>query len=198
MDVELINKYLKSIGYAYVVAPILAIIIIFAAINPIGPVSNCLGAFRDKSLSANEYKNKQREHDELLAQEEARKNIKRVREKVIFEPMEMQLGSGASFAEPFENMINIARDSKIRIKSINYNYSPTEDPIIKGNLQGYNACEMKIEAVGTYSQLKKFFTGVLGEPYLTKISNIMIEPWGFDKSILIANVTLTLYTYTGK
>ena len=32
----------------------------------------------------------------------------------------MQLGAGASFAEPFEEMIDTAKDSGVRIKSIKY------------------------------------------------------------------------------
>ncbi|MBR2386336.1 hypothetical protein IKA92_03470 [bacterium] len=198
MDSTEIKKYAQSIGIPQIVSPVAALIVVFMMYNPIMPVKNCWGAFNDKIASASELRNKQKEYSALQAQEEARKNSKKRSEKVIFEPAEMQLGTGASFAEPFEDMINIARDSKIRIKSIKYDYSPKEDPIIQGKLNGYNACEMKIEAVGTYSQLKQFFTGVLGKPYLTKVSNIMIEPWGFDKSILIANINLTLYTYTGK
>ncbi len=198
MDFDQLKKYAQSIGILWVISPIIAIGIVLATCNPIMPISNCFRAFGDKQNTVGELKNKQKEFNNLQAQEEARKNSKKRSEKDIFEPAEMQLGTGASFAEPFEDMINIARDSKIRIKSIKYNYSPTEDPIIKGGLKGYNACEMKIEAVGTYSQLKHFITGVFGKPYLTKISNIIIEPWGFDKTILIANINLTLYTYTGK
>lgn len=198
MDFDQLKKYAQSIGILWVISPIIAIGIVLATCNPIMPVSNCFRAFADKNTTVRELNNKQKEFNDLQAQEEARKNSKKRSEKDIFEPAEMQLGTGASFAEPFEDMINIARDSKIRIKSIKYDYSPTEDPIIKGELKGYNACEMKIEAVGTYSQLKHFITGVFGKPYLTKISNIIIEPWGFDKTILIANINLTLYTYTGK
>lgn len=121
-------------------------------------------------------------------------------DKKVYETEDIQFGTGASFAKPFETMINIAKDSKIRIKSIKYAYDKqaAEDPLVKSEIKGYNICEMKITAVGTYSQIKAFLSGILAQPYLVRLPEISMTPWGYDKSILIADFKITLYTKGAK
>lgn len=198
MDTEQLNKYLKSIGYIFIFICIACIALAIVNFNPIGPVQGLFTSYKAYQESETNLKAEQQNYDEAKASEALKKNKPKIGEKTIFEPTGIQLGGGASFAEPFEEMIDVARDSKIRIKSIKYNYSPDKDPIVSDSRVGYNACEMTITAIGTYAQLKSFFGGMLAKPYLTRITNIRIEPWGFDRSILIAYFGLTLYTHTGK
>jgi hypothetical protein len=121
-------------------------------------------------------------------------------DKKVYETEDIQFGTGASFAKPFETMINIAKDSKIRIKSIKYAYDKQAgtDPLVAADIKGYNICEMAITGVGTYSQLKAFLSGILAQPYLVRLPEITMTPWGYDKSILIADFKITLYTKGSK
>lgn len=121
-------------------------------------------------------------------------------DKKVYETEDIQFGTGASFAKPFETMINIAKDSKIRIKSIKYAYDKqaAEDPLTVADIKGYNICEMAITAVGTYSQIKAFLSGILAQPYLVRLPEVKMTPWGYDKSILIADFKITLYTKGAK
>lgn len=121
-------------------------------------------------------------------------------DKKVYETEDIQFGTGASFAKPFETMINIAKDSKIRIKSIKYAYDTqaTADPLVVSEIKGYNICEMAITAVGTYSQIKAFLSGILAQPYLIRLPEISMTPWGYDKSILVADFKITLYTKGAK
>ena len=197
-DFEQINKYLKGIGLPIIAIATALVIISIVNFNPITPVQKWWKARAEYVKSRENLKGIQNNLNNVRLQEEKRKNRPKMAEKVIFEPTGIQLGAGASFAEPFEEMIDTAKSSKIRIKSIKYNYKPENDPITKNTLEDYNACEMKITAVGTYSQLKNFFSNMLAKPYLSRIGGIRIEPWGFDRSILVAHFNLTLYTYTGR
>ncbi len=121
-------------------------------------------------------------------------------DKKVYETEDIQFGTGASFSKPFEIMINIAKDSKIRIKSIKYAYDKqaATDPLTVAEIKGYNICEMAITAVGTYSQIKAFLSGILAQPYLVRLPEITMTPWGYDKSILIADFKITLYTKATK
>ncbi len=121
-------------------------------------------------------------------------------DKKVYETEDIQFGTGASFSKPFETMINIAKDSKIRIKSIQYAYDKqaASDPLVAADIKGFNICEMTITSVGTYSQIKAFLSGVLAQPYLIRLPEITLTPWGYDKSILIANFKITLYTKAAK
>lgn len=118
------------------------------------------------------------------------------REKNIYEAQGLSFGADASFAPLFEIVIDTARNSGIRIRSIDYNYAPSDDPIFTSKLSGYNVCELNIVAVGTYSQFQNFYKNIMREPYLTYLAEIEIKPWVENKSVLITGIKLRLYTKT--
>lgn len=199
MDSEQLNKYINSIGIAPIAICIICVALAIAKFNPIGPIQNAVAAYNTYTQSVENLESARVRHSDAKAMEAQTKNKPKTGEKIIFEPSGIQLGAGASFAQPFEEMIDTAKNSGVKIKSIKYNYKPEGDPMIAEDMPKYhNACEMKITTIGTYSQLKRFFASILSKPYLTRIVNIRIEPWGFDRSILVANFSLTLYTRTGK
>ncbi|MBR1616718.1 hypothetical protein IJ670_01055, partial [bacterium] len=102
----------------------------------------------------------------------------------------------ASFGIMFENVLANITNSGLRIRSIDYNYAPTEDKVLEAKAPGYNACELSFVAVGNYSQLQTFFKNIAKENYLSGINEIYIEPYDADKTILIARFKIRLYTKT--
>ena len=77
----------------------------------------------------------------------------------------------------FENILANITNSGLRIRSIDYNYSPTDDKVLSANAPGYNACELSFVAVGNYSQLQTFFKSIAKENYLSGINEIYLEPF---------------------
>mgnify|MGYP002869960526 CR=1 FL=1 len=96
----------------------------------------------------------------------------------------------------FENILANITNSGLRIRSIDYNYSPTEDAILEASIPGYNACELSFVTVGTYTQLQTFLKNIAKETYLTGINEIYLEPYDKDKTILISRFKVRLYTRT--
>jgi len=129
---------------------------------------------------------------------EANSRVSRVAEgsKKIYEVQGMQFSPDASFAPLFESLINIARSTGVRFRSIQYNYQPNEDIVYTAKITGYNVCELDIVAVGTYTQFQNFFKGLIKEEYLNSLAEIEIKPFTDDRSILVANLKLRLYTKT--
>lgn len=116
--------------------------------------------------------------------------------KVIYEVLGQQFSAEASFGIMFENVLaNITRTG-VRIRSIDYNYSPANDKILQTNAPGYNGCELSFTTVASYSQLQNFFKSITRENYLTNIYEVYIEPYDKDKTILIAKFKVRLYTKT--
>lgn len=116
--------------------------------------------------------------------------------KVIYEVLGQQFSPEASFGIMFENLLANIVNNGIKIRSIEYNYQPTEDKILLANAPGYNACELSFTTVGTYSQLQGFFKSIVKENYISNIYEIYIEPYERDKTILIAKFKVRLYTKT--
>ncbi len=116
--------------------------------------------------------------------------------KKIYELEGTQFSPEASFAPLFETVLTIAQTSGVRIRSIDYNYSPESDPIFAAHLPEYNVCELGIVAVGTYAQLQNFFKGLMKDSNLNYLAEIEMQPWEKDRTILISNVKVRLYTKT--
>lgn len=116
--------------------------------------------------------------------------------KKIYEIEGVQFSADASFAPLFENVLSIAQNSGIRIRSIAYNYAPEDDPIYASRLPNYNTCELTIVAVGTYTELQNFFKGMMKDPNLSYLAEVEMKPWDKDKTILISSFKLRLYTKT--
>lgn len=116
--------------------------------------------------------------------------------KRIYVAEDMEFSPEASFAPLFEDMINVAKASGIRFRSIKYNYSPSEDIIYAARINGYNVCELDIVAAGSYVQFQNFFKGFLKEDYLNSIAEVDMYPYSDNRAILIANLKLRLYTRT--
>ena len=94
--------------------------------------------------------------------------------KVIYEVLGQQFSADASFGIMFENILANMTNSGVRIRSINYNYSPANDKITMTGVAGYNACELSFTTVSTYSQLQKFFKNLTKEKYLSSIQEVYI------------------------
>ena len=108
----------------------------------------------------------------------------------------MQFSPDASFAPLFELVLTLAQQNGVRIRSIDYNYSPADDVISMAKIEGYNTCQLDMVLVGSYSEIQNFFRAVLKEQYVTNLAEVELTPWEKDKKILIAKVKLNLYTRT--
>lgn len=116
--------------------------------------------------------------------------------KRIYEVQGMQFSADASFAPLFESIINIAKTSGIRIRSIDYNYEPQDDIIFSAKLPGYNVCELTIVAIGSYTQFQNFYKSILKEEYLNYLAELEVRPFKENRSILVTTMKLRLYTKT--
>jgi len=155
---------------------------------------------------SSEYRSKQ---EELKAQQEKLNLIKAQKErnikqekrksenaKVIYEVLGQQFSPEASFGIMFESILSHITNSGLKVRSIDYNYSPADDKILQTNAPEYNACELSFVTVGSYSQLQNFLKNIAKETYLTGINEIYLEPYYKDKTILIARFKIRLYTKT--
>lgn len=114
--------------------------------------------------------------------------------KVIYEVSQFQFSPEASFGIMFENILTNITNTGVRVRSIDYNYQPSDDKVLGTNMEGYNACELSFVTVGTYTQLQNFFKNLAREKYLSSLYEVHIEPYDNDKTILIAKFKVRLYT----
>lgn len=151
----------------------------------------------DMSSKKAELETKKTTLDMLIAKQKAKETKQdNPNGKVIYEVLGQQFSPEASFGIMFENILSNITNSGVRIRSIDYNYKPTDDKILLANIQGYNACELSFVTVGKYTQIQTFFKNIAKEKYLSSINEVYIEPYDQDRSILIARFKIRLYTKT--
>lgn len=144
---------------------------------------------------------KETKYAQLKAAKERQENRQTVEKtsssgKVIYEVLGQQFSPEASFGIMFENVLSNMTNNGVRIRSIDYNYSPVNDKVLQTGAVGYNGCELSFTTVASYPQLQNFFKSLAKENYLTNIYEVYIEPYDKNKSILIAKFKVRLYTKT--
>lgn len=100
----------------------------------------------------------------------------------------------AAFGVMFEDVTQSAKYNGLRLKSIEYKQNPANDVVTKNVGLEYNVCGLTMELIGNYSQFRSYFQDIFNYPYLINIDKINIKPYENDKRILIANVTINLYS----
>lgn len=198
MDKTIIEKLIKE-NIIYILIPILlfAVGCYFSYVK----ISEAVKNYNELVEKKQDIKTKEARLETLEAakakQSQETESKKEARSgKVIYEVLDQQFSPEASFGIMFENVLSNIANSGLRVRSIDYNYSPQEDKILQTNMPGYNSCELSFTAVGTYSQLQTFFKNIVKENYLTNIHEIYIEPYDKDKTILISKFKVRLYTKT--
>lgn len=179
------------------VLPIIIAFVLFA--NFVVPEFNKgVKTFRRLVDTKAQYEQVKEQYDMLKAQQDMQNRQKKVVKdgKVIFDAPDMRFSPDASFAPLFELVLTIAQQSGIRIRAIDYNYSPQEDMVFAAKINGYNVCELNMVTVGSYTELQNFFKSIMKEQYLTNLAEVELTPWEKDKKVLIAKIKLRLYTRT--
>lgn len=97
------------------------------------------------------------------------------------------------FSPLFENVITLIKQNGLRLKSIKYVQNLEEDRLIKNGAGAYSGCQIDFELVGYYSQFLDLINGLLEYPYFISINKFEIEPYQYDKRILIANLSIVFY-----
>ena len=159
--------------------------------------AQAVGNISEVSAKKEELVQKQQALEQRKAEKERQRREKTKKNnsgKVIYEISGQQFSPEASFGIMFENVLSNVTNSGLRIRSIDYNYSPNDDKILQTNIPQYHACELSFVAVGNYSQLQTFFKNIAKENYLTSIAEIYLEPYDRDKTILISRFKIRLYT----
>ena len=100
----------------------------------------------------------------------------------------------SSFGVMFEDVIQSAKYNGLKLRSISYDTKPAKDLIQKNMATEYNVCAITMQLIGNYMQFRSYFQDIYNYPYLINLDKVEIVPYENNKKILIANVTVTLYS----
>jgi len=177
---------------------LLLVIIVFALIGGVYliyqkamPTYNTYKEVQSKTVELEDLKT---QIHNLKVKKEAYEKAERVKTKPIYKSDLESKDQLSSFGVMFEDVIQSAKYNGLKLRSIAYKLMPQGDVIANSLGDSYNACAIDMQLIGTYSQLNSYFQDIFNYPYLINLDKMSITPYIGDKKVLIADVTVIIYS----
>jgi Tfp pilus assembly protein PilO len=189
------DKYKKYTGLIMFLIAIT--IVIYAAVLIISPQYNEWTNLKENLVNATKTLDTKRQ-----AKITVLKRLKKIQnsiissQKKIYSPVETDLGDDTLFFTLYSDLIEMVRTNTIKIKSIDYKYSPKGDIFVQQKGSRYFVCDVNMEVVSNYVNLGKLIQDIYQYPYYIRINNIEVVPYQQDKKILLSTISMRLYAHT--
>ena len=117
--------------------------------------------------------------------------------KKIYYPSEADLGQESVGFYLYSEIISLAKEHNIKIRSIEPNYDVQNDPFIEqGGRANYYVCDLNMKLISNYKDLRNFVEALYKYDYYIKFNNINITPYKTDKKVLLTDFSVRLYSHT--
>ena len=113
--------------------------------------------------------------------------------QLFFKPVSEGLDSEAAIADEFGEILQLMRDNKIKVRSVNYDYDPKDDNFVKNIPYRYHVCRITSEMVASYASFANFLRELYKHEHFLDISKIEITPYDKNKRILLVSIEIKLY-----
>ncbi len=113
--------------------------------------------------------------------------------KFFFKPITEGLDSEAAISDEFGEILQLMRDNKIKVRSVNYDYDPKDDNFVKNVPFKYHVCRITADMVANYASFASFLRELYKHEHFLDIVKIEITPYDKNKRILLVSVEIKLY-----
>lgn len=187
------KKYNQYVPFVLIAAILLIGFIVFMG------TKDTLTEFNEAQSAISNYERKIKEKESEISALDKAMNQEKVKLQSIKPVYETDLDSANKnlgiYGNMFENLVKRAQSNGLMIRSIEYNMTPENDPLLTDSADKYNACELKFFLVGTYSQLQGFLMEVNNNfEYLVSISKLSVTAFDRNTDYILANTSITLYS----
>lgn len=172
----------------------LAIFIGMKLFNNITEMIDLRGQITTKEQELTEKKNKL---EELKKQEadEARKLAETAsKSKPFYKPAASGMNTEAIIAGEFTEILELVRANRIKVRTIKYEYNPSDDAFVKGAGNKYKAARLNMEMIANYTSYNNFLKELYKHDHFLDIQSVEIVPYRKNKQILLINFKLKLYS----
>lgn len=176
----------------YIIALVICLVIgLYLIYQKAQPIYN---TYQDVETKTEQVEKARQEIESLKAKRQAYENKEKTATKPVYKSDLELTDPMSSFGVMFEDVIQSAKYNGLKLRSISYNLSPANDFVVKNISSEYNVCAIQMQLIGTYMQFRSYFQDIYNYPYLINLDKISINPYEGNKKILIADVTVTLYS----
>ncbi len=192
MDSEKLKQFL---------VPIALIILLIAGIAYVAPkivenVQSSSSLQADIDAKTADIQKKQAKLDEYKKQEQ--QNEQKEKEsanagKPFYKPIDQGLDTEAVIAGEFAEILQLIRANQIKVRSIKYDYDPSDDAFVAGAGDKYNVARLNMEMVGNYSNYDNFLKEMYKHDHFMDLQSVEIVPYKKNKRVLLINFKVKLY-----
>lgn len=128
------------------------------------------------------------------AEEEAKKEEQKVvNEKAFYKPVASGLSTEAVIIGEFNEILELIRANKIKVRSMKSDYDPQDDEFVKGAGAEYNVARLNLEMIADYTSFNSFMKELYKHEHFLDIESVEIVPYKKNKQILLINFKIKLY-----
>lgn len=174
------------------------IILIFFAILGlyfiIPKAQTAIVTYNDVTAKTQTVEEAKKQIEDLKAQKDTYEQEVKVSTKPVYKNDIEATDQLSSFGVMFEDVIQSAKYNGLKLRSIAYNTAPSGDVVQTNISADYNVCAITMQLIGSYMQFRSYFQDLYNYPYLINLDKISVNPYEDNKRILIADVTVILYS----
>lgn len=183
------------------IAPIALVVLLIAGIIYVAPkivenVQSASSLKADIETKTADLQTKQNKLEEYKRQEQL--NEQKEKEsantgKPFYKPIEQGLDTEAVIAGEFAEILQLIRANQIKVRSIKYDYDPSDDAFVAGARDKYNVARLNMEMVGNYSNYDNFLKEMYKHDHFMDLQSVEIVPYKKNKRVLLINFKVKLY-----
>lgn len=178
----------------YIIVIIAAFVGGFFLVGPlVGEIMSSHSSISAKKEKINDLKNNLEQAKIAKQKAESKKEDEPKATKLIYESEYNSYDKGVNFNSLLETVLQLAKQSGLKVKTIEFKDAPESDAIIQNHGSEYEVALLAAQFVGSYTQLQTFMRDVYRHQYLMGIKDFKITPYEHDKKILIVDMSLSLY-----
>lgn len=113
--------------------------------------------------------------------------------KPFYKPVMEGLDTEAVIAGEFAEVLQLIRANKIKVRSIKYDYDPSDDNFVQGAGADYNVARLNMEMIGNYSNYDNFLKEMYKHEHFLDLQSVEIVPYKKNKRVLLINFKVKLY-----
>jgi hypothetical protein len=114
-------------------------------------------------------------------------------DKPFYKPVMEGLDTEAVIAGEFAEILRLVRANQIKVRSIKYDYDPSDDAFVQGAGDKYNVARLNMEMISNYTNYDNFLKEMYKHDHFLDIQSAEIVPYKKNKKILLINFRVKLY-----
>ena len=141
---------------------------------------------QEKQTKLDGYKKKE-------AEEKAKEQESKNSDKPFYKPIESGMDTEAVIAGEFNEILQLIRANQIKVRSIKYDYDPSDDNFVSGAGAKYNVARLNMEMIANYSNYDNFLKEMYKHEHFLDLQSVEIVPYKKNKRVLLIYFKVKLY-----